>query len=239
MLGIIAQQEGKSELALQWIDAALTAKPDLLPARFNRSVVLRALRAQRRGPAVHQKNAGNRAGFCGSVGYCRTNSERRRRLCRSRQMLRPCFGLTARQCAFSRQLRFAAVCARRFAAAYKEARKAESLDPSYPPMLLGNILRSWGHPEEAAACFARVRSLLPHFADAYASEAMARLQMGDMEEGFSLWERRPDLSSDHSKVPLWQGQKVSALMLYEDQGLGRCAFSFCVTFPCLKNARII
>jgi len=234
MLGIIAQQEGKSELALQWIDAALTAKPNFLEARYNRSVILRAL--QRNAEALQSIRKILEAAPDFAVAWDMAG-----------QILKDDGAFAEATKCYTRAVNFQPNNANflgnfglllfsqgDLSAAYKMARKAETLDPSYPPMLLGNILRAWGHPEEAAVCFARVHTLLPHFADAYASEAMARLQMGDIEEGFALWEKRPDLSSDPSKLPLWQGQKVSALMLYEDQGLGD-AIQYLRYIPLLKK----
>ena len=232
MLGIMAQQKGKSEEALQWIDAALTAKPDLLTARFNRSIVLRALHRNNEALQAIRKTLEVAPDFAAAWDI-------------EGQILKDngaydeaakCYGhalsLQPGNAHFHGNYALLLFAQGDSRAAYKEARKAETLDSSYPPLLLGNILRSWGYPEKAAACFARVRSLLPYFADAYASEAMARLQMGDMEQGFALWERRPDLYSDYGR-----GKKcpLSCFMKIRDLAM---PFSFYVTFPCLRDAWI-
>jgi tetratricopeptide (TPR) repeat protein len=234
MLGIIAQQEGKSELALQWVDAALTSKPNFLEARYNRSVILRAL--QRNAEALQSIRKALEAApdFAAAWDMAGQILKDNGDFAEANTCYTHATGLQPNNARFLGNYGLLLFAQGNLSAAYKMARKAEALDPSYPPMLLGNILRAWGHPEEAAVCFARVRALLPHFADAYASEAMARLQMGDIEEGFALWEKRPDLSSDPSKLPFWQGQKVSALMLYEDQGLGD-AIQYLRYIPLLKK----
>ncbi|MFA5041001.1 MAG: tetratricopeptide repeat protein [Bdellovibrionales bacterium] len=220
MLGIIAQQQGKSELALQWIDAALTAKPDLLSARFNRSVILRALKRNDEALQSIKKLLEAAPDFAAAWDMGGQILKDNGDLADAAICYGHALGLQPGNAHFHGNYGALLFEQGDLAAAYKETLKAEELDPNYPPLLMGNILRAWGHPEEAAACFARVRALLPHFPDAYASEAMARLQMGDMEEGLALWEKRPDLSPDTSNLPLWQGEKLSALMLYEDQGLG-------------------
>jgi hypothetical protein len=50
---------------------------------------------------------------------------------------------------------------------------------------------------------------------------MAWLQMGDMEHGWPLWEKRLE-DKDRAKMPApaWKGEKVKHLLLLEDQGMG-------------------
>lgn len=106
------------------------------------------------------------------------------------------------------------------AQAYRFARRAEQADPNWPPMVSGNVLKAMGHPHLAAERFARVRQLCPQMAEATASEASARLQIGDWQTGWDLWAGRPDLDPAMAGIPLWQGEAGKRVLLYEDQGLG-------------------
>lgn len=234
MLGIIAQQEGDSNLALQMMDAALAARPDFLQARFNRSVILRALGRNEEALQSLRKLLATAPDFAVAWDLAGQLFKDIGNLDQSAVCHLNALKLQPNNAHFLGNyalLRFAQGDCR---TAYQAVRKAEALDPTYPPLLLGNILRAWGHPDEAALQYAKVRSFIPNFPDACASEAMARLQMGDFEKGLDLWEQRPDLSPDLAFLPLWQGQSVDTLLLYEDQGLGD-AIQFLRYIPPLTN----
>jgi tetratricopeptide (TPR) repeat protein len=104
--------------------------------------------------------------------------------------------------------------------AYQEALKGTELDPKIPPFALGNIVKAMGHPDLAAEYYAKARTFAPNASEAFASEAMAHLQMGDFERGWTLWEKRPDLNQTLGPLPFWNGQKNLHLLVYDDQGIG-------------------
>ena len=234
MLGLIAQQQGKSELALQLFDAALTAAPDLPQARFNRALVLRNLKRDTEALESLRAliaTAPRMAEAWDLIGQILKDQG-------SYAKAYSCFScaidLQPDNAHFHGNFGLLLFAQHDFEGAYREARLAEKLDPAYPPMLLGNLMKSWGYPEQAAKYFARVRELMPHFADAAASEAMEHLQMGDWEKGWALWEQRPDLAPELRDIPFWQGQKTAHLLVYEDQGLGD-AIQFLRYLPLLRT----
>ena len=234
MLGVIAQQEGSSDLALQWIDAAIKAKPDYLHAQYNRSVILRAL--GRNDDALHevQNLLRHTPSFAAAWDLAGQILREKENFLDAEKCHKHALGLHPDNPVFLNNYGLLLMAQGKLSDAYALASRAEQLDPTAPPLLLGNILKALGYPEKALGCFIRARTILPEYPDSYVSEAIACLQMGDLEKGFALWEKRPDLSEHHKEVPLWQGQRVATLLLQEDQGLGD-ALHFMRYVPLLKT----
>ena len=221
MLGVVAQQGGNTELALRFIEAALAARPSYAPAWFNRSVILHALG---RNPQALQSarmaidaapDLADAWDMIGQIARDNGDYAEAERAHAKAIELQP---NNARFHGNDAAWRFAAG---DLGGAYRAARRATDCDTTYPPLLLGNILRAMGYPANAADCFASAGVLHPALAaEAANSEAMARLQTGDMARGLALWEQRQDLSIGLAAIPLWRGEKIAHLLLYEDQGLG-------------------
>jgi tetratricopeptide (TPR) repeat protein len=220
MLGIIAQQAGNTELALNFIEAAIGVKPDFASAWVNRSVILR--KAGRNADALHSARMAIEVApelaeawdLSGQILKEQADYNEAH-ICHKQAL-----NLQPGNAAFHNNYALLLLAIDDQAGSLRALRQAEVLDPNFPPLLLGNVLRAIGHPEHAAACYARVRTLLPDFREATTSEAMARLQMGDLVRGWELWEQRPDLDAALGNIPLWRGENIPRLLLYEDQGLG-------------------
>ena len=234
MLGVIAMQQGNPTAALSFVEAALASNPDFASAWFNRSIILRVL-----GRDPDALSSARHAVQCDPTLaqawdmiaqlLCAEGSVPEALVCHGRAI-----ELQPQSAHFQGNYALSLFVVGDLFAAYRAALGATQLDPSYPPMLLGNILRAMGYPEQAATAFARTYALRPDFVEAAASEAMARLQMGDWENGWRLWEKRPDFAAAILPIPLWQGQRVARLFLYEDQGLGD-ALQFMRYLPLVKS----
>lgn len=234
MLGVIAQQQGNTQLALSWIDAALTVKPDFVEARYNRSVILRALGRNDEALQSAYKALDLSPDFAPAWDMAGQVLSDQGHYEHARKAYMIAIELSPDNAQFHGNYALLLLTLDDWRDAYREARKACDLDPQYPPMVLGNILWSVGYPEKAAPYFAKARPLMPHPSEAYASEAMAHLQMGDMEEGLALYENRPDLSPELRTIPFWHGPRAESLLLYEDQGMGD-ALQFLRYLPLLKG----
>jgi Flp pilus assembly protein TadD len=240
-LGIVAQEAGNAELALRLIEAALRLDAGYAEAWFNRGVLLR--KAGRMDEALQSTRLSleilpSLAQAWDLIG----------------QILKDTLDYTGAADAYRKAIALKSDCAPfhsnhalllmaldERAEAYRALRRAEALDPAGPALMLGNMLKAYGYPERAADMFARARGVdigdRQTAAEAAASEAMARLQIGDTARGWALWEQRPDLEASLNHLPLWQeerhGSKTSTLLVYEDQGIGD-ALHFIRYLPLLR-----
>jgi Flp pilus assembly protein TadD len=104
--------------------------------------------------------------------------------------------------------------------AYEAVRESERLDADCISFALGNVLRASGYTEKAIPHYQRVSRLMPDSAEALMNEAMAWLQIGEMERAWVIWKKLPDNKESLSAIPRWRGEKVRHLLLYEEQGMG-------------------
>lgn len=92
---------------------------------------------------------------------------------------------------------------------------------------IGNALMGVRQPAEAIASYGRAIAKRPEYADAHLGVAMAKLMLGQYEEGFKEfeWRWKSGLMKDRALgLPTWQGQSAESkddiLLLYGEQGMG-------------------
>ncbi|MFY9287892.1 MAG: tetratricopeptide repeat protein [Alphaproteobacteria bacterium] len=220
MLGIIAQQTKKPELALDLMDRALAQNPNMAMAWCNRCIVLRvlgrrdeALQSAKKALAVdpHIADGWDLAGsILREMGQYEESCAHHKRAVE----LQP--GNVRFQSNYTALL----LAVGDLHKAYQSARTSEQIDKEFIPLPLGNVLQAAGYPERAIPHFRKSYEILPHFHEARLNEAMALLQIGDFEKGWELWETRPDDKALFQHIPRWQGEKISHLLIHEDQGMG-------------------
>ena len=233
MMGVIAQQAGNPHLALQFVESSLASKPDFAQAWFNRSIILRALKRDEDAlmsarmaidAAPHMAEAWDIVAqiLKDSGTYAEALTAYKHAL-----------ALQPKNSHFYGNYATLLLAMHDFQGAYQAVQEALAIDAHYSPIVLGNILKAMGYPEQAADYFARAR-VHPTYAEAIISEALARLQIGDTKTGWNLWEQRADLAPELGSIPFWHGEEIDRLFLYEDQGLGD-AIQFVRYIPSLKK----
>jgi hypothetical protein len=107
---------------------------------------------------------------------------------------------------------------------------ALALMPGHPQILTnrGHALRRLDRPTEALADFEVALATAPEFAEAHFESAMARLALGDFDEGWKAYEWRWRTASfaRHQRsfrAPLWLGEASisgKTILLHAEQGFG-------------------
>lgn len=222
MLGNIAYRMGKTELALQLYDEALRAVPTFAQAWSNRALILRVL--DRHQEALQ---SGRQAIACDpklADGWDITGLLLRERLqyktaCQhhARAAL-----LNPNNHHIQNNYAVALAILGRLQEAFQAARKAAVLNPSFAiaQLTMANILNEAGWPERAVTHYQKAVALDPALTEATASAGRSLMLMGEMEQGWAKMEMRGLNKKRFEALPRWQGEKISHLLLYAEQGAG-------------------
>lgn len=221
MMGVIAQQKGNPELALKLVEVALAKDPGLTQAWYNRCLILRSLgRPEDALQSVQQALSLNNAladgwDMAGSI------LREMRRFSEAADCLERAVALKPDSPQILNSYALLLMAAGRLNEAYAAIQKANQPDNPFLCLTLGNIIKAAGHTDRAIPFFEKARTLKPDLMGAWLNEALARLQIGDLERGWELWEKRhADGERKPLPVPRWKGEKVKHLLLREDQGMG-------------------
>lgn len=236
MMGIIAQQAGNPELALKFIESALAVKPDFTHAWYNRALILSLLKRDKEALQSARAAAELDPGLGDAwdmIGQLLKTAGAYTEACECHKRA---IALQPDNPRFYDNYASTLLAKGDLTAAYGAAHKAQTIDPAYPALSFCAVLKGMGYPALVVTYFDRIRANIPSslVAETTATEAMARLQIGDMEQGWALWEQRVYFPSILDALPIWQGEKTTRLFLYEDQGMGD-ALQFMRYIPLLSN----
>ena len=234
MLGIIAKQQGKNDLALKLVELALGQNTSMPLAWHNRSLILRilgrkdeALQSAEQAIALDPKFA--EAWDMAGILLRDKGDLERSRDCHARAVaLRP------HDLKFLGNYAVLLMANGELAKAYNVMRQIEKNDPKLLCHTMGNILKNAGYADRALPYYKKSREQHPDNDEIRTTDAMALLQAGHFSEGWLLWEKRPSLDPRFKDVPFWNGQPVDHLLVHEDQGLGD-AFQFSRYIPELRR----
>lgn len=103
--------------------------------------------------------------------------------------------------------------------------KALEIDPDHAGTLsnLAGIFVNRGEPQKCLEYAQRALAVDPDLAEAGNHKALALLEMGRYEEGFSVYDARLRVPGFHRRdfaCPMWDGSKVGRLAIHGEQGLG-------------------
>lgn len=104
--------------------------------------------------------------------------------------------------------------------------RALEIEPDHPATLsnISGIFVNRGKPEECLMYANRALQLNPDLAEAENHKALALLEMGKYEEGFSHYDARLRVPGFHRReygsAPMWDGSPTGKLAIHGEQGLG-------------------
>lgn len=233
MLGIIAKQQGKNELALKLIEVALGQNSSLALAWHNRALLLRML--GRKDEALQSVEQAldldqNFADAWDTMGFLLRDKGdfERSRSCHARAV-----ALQPDNLKYLGNFALLLLATGELAKAYAVMHQIEKKSPDFLLHTMGNILKAAGYTDLAIPYFQKSCRLLPKNDELRITEATARLQIGDFAEGWALWEQRPSLDPRFQNIPFWTGEPIDHLLVHEDQGMGD-AFQCARFIPLLK-----
>ncbi len=236
MLGLIARQMGRLELALQLMETAKASAPNSVPIWINYAVILRQLDRHAEARQAAEKalqldpqspdaldTAGYMAREDGAVGLACERHKQAVKLAPENARLRANYAV-----ALLRNMQLQA--------AHVEITEALRLDPqlALAHMTMACVLRAAGYPARAIPYFRRAYELYPDYIDAYTNEAQAHLIMGDWETGWRCLEKRVYNAARFASLPRWQGEKVTRLLVHAEQGFGD-ALQFLRWLPLMRD----
>jgi tetratricopeptide (TPR) repeat protein len=223
MMGVIAKQGGNPELALKLMEAALAKNPELALAWYNRCLVLRILNRRDEALQSAQQALAIDPDLADAWDMAGSILREKREFPEACICLERAVALRPDSAAILNSYVVLLTACGRLADAWAvvQKMKAKNIDNISAFTGIGNLLKAAGYPERAIPWFRKTFDLKPDFTGALLNEAMATLQMGDMEHGWPLWEQRlQDEEHKTPTAPLWKGERVKHLLLREDQGMG-------------------
>ena len=222
LLGVLAQQLGKLELARELLEQAVALQPQHAPALTNLSLLLRqqgamdeALRRAQAAVTVDPTYADAHSALGGLLAARRDYTGALRHLRRA-LVWQPENAALLNDIANAERRRGDLI------AAFAAITQALALQPQQAMLhhTHGNILRGAGYPDLASAAFMRAFHLDPTQIESRQNAALCHLLLGDFAVGWQLYAERGLPSARTTGLKPWDGKSAGGLLIQAEQGLG-------------------
>lgn len=222
LLGVIAQQMGKSDLARHLMEKALEFQPNHIQALTNLAVLLRAAgeleHARARAEAAITIDPHNPDACIALGGVLAAQRD----FAAARNYFRRAEKFQPDNLALLNDIATAERRLGNFVAAQTVIKHALALQPDNPMLhnTQGNILRASGYPDLAVSAFTRAIQLDPTLSDARHNAALMHLLLGDFTRGWELYATRGKADARYDVLIPWDGKQAAPLLVRAEQGLG-------------------
>jgi tetratricopeptide (TPR) repeat protein len=227
MLGVLAYQTGRYELAIEHINQAIRSRGTQAAFHASLGIVFQAQKDLDNAIACFRRALElepNHAETHNNLGIALHDQEQ---LDQAAAEYRRAVALKPQLAAAHNNLGNILQTQRKHAAAVESYQRALELNPAdaQANSNFANALRNLGRYDEALARYARALELKSDYAAAHCGRAMIQLLLGDFESGWPeyewRWKTRQAAAREFSP-PRWQGEELGArtILLYDEQGFG-------------------
>jgi len=227
LLGVLARQVGRNDLAIEYISQALRLKPDYAEAHYNLANALLRQGKLTEAVASYQQTLHLKPDYAGAHNNLASAFRRQGKLTEAVASYQEALRLKPDYAEAHSNLGVALAAQGRLTEAVASYQQALRLKPDYAEAHcnLGLALVDQGKLTEAVASYQQALRLKPDYAEAHINLAHVWFLWGDFERAWPEYEWRwklRGLSSPSFCQPLWDGSSLQGqtILLFAEQGLG-------------------
>jgi tetratricopeptide (TPR) repeat protein len=227
LLGLLAHQVGKQEIAIEYIGYAIRLNPGVAAFHSNLGVAYRALDKLEEATACWQRALELNPDYADALNNLGNVLRERGQPDQAVICYRRALALNPDNPAAYYNFGTALSDQGLLTDAVACYRRALAMKPDYPDALnnLGFALKRQGKLDEAATCYRRALELRPDFAACRLNQAVLWLLRGDFAHGWPEYESRwpaGKVAARDFRQPLWDGRPLEGrtILLHAEQGFG-------------------
>ena len=198
LLGVLAHQVGRNEIAVDYISRALQVRPFFAEAHFNLGIVFKAQKKLDQAVACLQQAVRHKPDYADAYNNLGIALKEQGKLAEALASYQRALELQPKLPETHNNLGNLYLLQERFEEAAHSYREAIRLRPNFVEAHnnLGHALQKLGRPEEAVAIYEQIIRVRPDFADARRNLAATLVEVGRLQEGLKAFDETIRLYPD-------------------------------------------